>query len=67
MFTDGVTDARSTNGRGRFGEERLLETLEGAANVDEVIERIRTALDRFSGGQHDDDTAVLALQRENRE
>jgi PAS domain S-box-containing protein len=63
MFTDGVTDARSTNGRGRFGEERLLETLEGAANVDDAIERIRAALERFAGAEQSDDTAVLALQR----
>jgi serine phosphatase RsbU (regulator of sigma subunit) len=61
LFTDGVTDARGSNGR--FGEERLIEALAGAADVDDVVVRIRTAIESFAGAEQTDDTAVLALQR----
>jgi serine phosphatase RsbU (regulator of sigma subunit) len=61
LFTDGVTDARGADER--FGDERLAETLEGVSGVDEAVERIRAALAEFAGGEQNDDTAVLALQR----
>ena len=61
LYTDGVTDARGSDGR--FGESRLEETLVGAASAAEAVERIRAALDAFAGGEQDDDTAVLALQK----
>jgi PAS domain S-box-containing protein len=63
LFTDGVIDARGTNGHGRFGEQRLMETLSGARSVEDAVGRIRDALADFGGGEHTDDTAVLALQR----
>jgi PAS domain S-box-containing protein len=65
LFTDGVLDARGRNGDGRFGEERLAATLAGATDADDAIRRIRSALEDFSGGEHTDDTAVLALMRAN--
>jgi PAS domain S-box-containing protein len=61
LYTDGVLDARGTDGR--FGESRLEETLEGAASADEAVARIRAALREFAGGEQDDDTAVLAMQK----
>ena len=63
LFTDGVIDARSRNGGGRFGEVRLAETLADAADADDAIKRVQLALEKFAGPQHDDDTAVLALMR----
>jgi PAS domain S-box-containing protein len=63
LFTDGVIDARSASGDGRFGDARLLETLEGTRDADEAVIRIGRALESFSGGEHSDDTAVLALMR----
>jgi serine phosphatase RsbU (regulator of sigma subunit) len=63
LFTDGLVDARSSNGPGRFGQERLVETLTGAREIDDVIDRIHRALEDFAGAEHSDDTAVLALQR----
>lgn len=64
LYTDGVIDARSQNGAGRFGEERLEETLVGATDAIDAVARIRGALAEFAGDEQADDTAVLALQRD---
>jgi sigma-B regulation protein RsbU (phosphoserine phosphatase) len=64
LYTDGVIDARSQNGRGRFGEERLEETLVGVTDAVDAVARIRAALAEFAGDAQADDTAVLALQRD---
>jgi PAS domain S-box-containing protein len=64
LYTDGVIDARSSNGGGRFGEERLAAVLHGATAAEDAVARIRTALIEFSGDEQTDDTAVLALQRD---
>jgi serine phosphatase RsbU (regulator of sigma subunit)/PAS domain-containing protein len=61
MYTDGVTDARGADGR--FGEERLEAELAGTRTADEAVERIERALLEFAGGEQDDDTAVLAMQK----
>ncbi|MFL5840775.1 MAG: SpoIIE family protein phosphatase [Thermoleophilaceae bacterium] len=61
LYTDGVLDAKGDDDR--FGEERLERALAGAASADAAVERIRTALHEFAGGEQDDDTAVLALER----
>jgi PAS domain S-box-containing protein len=61
LYTDGVLDAKGKTER--FGEQRLAQALEGATGADEAVERIRAALHEFAGGEQDDDTAVLALER----
>jgi PAS domain S-box-containing protein len=61
MYTDGVIDARGATDR--FGEARLEATLTGATSAADAVERIRVALLEFAGGEQDDDTAVLAMQR----
>ena len=61
LYTDGVVDARGRDDR--FGETRLQEALAGTADVDDAVGRIREALHDFAGGEQDDDTAVLAMQR----
>ena len=61
LYTDGVIDARGANSR--FGEERLARTIEGARSPDDVVERIRAALDEFEVDEGRDDTAVLAIMR----
>jgi serine phosphatase RsbU (regulator of sigma subunit) len=61
LYTDGVIDARGENGR--FGEQRLEETLVGTGSATEAVERIQAALHRFAGSEQDDDTAVLAMQK----
>jgi PAS domain-containing protein len=61
LYTDGVLDARGA--ADRFGEERLQATLAEATSAEEACERIRAALLEFAGGEQDDDTAVLAMQK----
>ena len=61
LYTDGVIDARGADSR--FGEERLAQTIDGARSPDEVVERIRSALDEFEVEEGRDDTAVLAIMR----
>ena len=61
LYTDGVIDARGADDR--FGEERLATTLEGATSPDDVVDRIRIALDEFEVDEGRDDTAVLAIMR----
>lgn len=62
LYTDGVIDARGEHER--FGEERLAEAISGSRSPDEVVERIRTALDDFEVDEGGDDTAVLAIMRQ---
>jgi PAS domain S-box-containing protein len=63
FYTDGVTDTRGEGGE-LFGEERLIELLDGAAALyaDEVASRIDEALQAFERGQQRDDVALLVLR-----
>jgi serine phosphatase RsbU (regulator of sigma subunit) len=61
LYSDGVLDAGGANGR--FGPERLLQTLTGASSAPDAIARIERALSDFEVGSQADDTAVLAVQR----
>ena len=59
LYTDGVIDADGDDGR--FGDERLTETLRGTADAGDAVGRIRRALEAFEVGAQADDTAVLAV------
>jgi PAS domain S-box-containing protein len=61
LFTDGVFD--TVGATGRFGEERLERTLDGAADAPDAVARIDAALSAFEVGEQADDTAILAVQR----
>ena len=61
LYTDGVIDAKGAEDR--FGEERLERALSGATGAEDAVERIRSAIHEFAGGEQDDDMAVLAMQR----
>lgn len=63
LYTDGVTDTVGANGR--FGDERLVETLAagGALAPDALLRRLDLVLSRFEAGAQADDQAVLALRR----
>jgi serine phosphatase RsbU (regulator of sigma subunit)/anti-sigma regulatory factor (Ser/Thr protein kinase) len=64
LYTDGVIDAQAAGGE-LFGEQRLLDTLNGAPvrGATQLVEGIMAALDGFAGGAAQaDDIAVLALR-----
>jgi PAS domain S-box-containing protein len=64
LYTDGVTDARSTGGE-RFGGDRLRQELAslGGLHPSSAIARLEAALLGFTGGRYTDDLAVLAFSR----
>jgi serine phosphatase RsbU (regulator of sigma subunit)/ketosteroid isomerase-like protein len=59
VITDGVTDA--DGGDGRFGEERLRGVLAGVSSPALGAQRIEGALHEFTGGELDDDAAIIAI------
>jgi PAS domain S-box-containing protein len=61
LYTDGVLDAKGPDDR--FGEERLRRALTGSASAEEAVGAVDRALTGWREGDHDDDTAVLAIQR----
>jgi sigma-B regulation protein RsbU (phosphoserine phosphatase) len=61
LFTDGVTDTPGADGR--FGDAGLREAVEEAPGTpEELLDRLRAALDAFQEGTVLDDRAILALQ-----
>jgi PAS domain S-box-containing protein len=61
LYTDGVFDAVGADGR--FGEDRLEQTLAGVVDAPDAVARIDAALSGFEVGPQADDTAVLAVER----
>jgi serine phosphatase RsbU (regulator of sigma subunit)/ketosteroid isomerase-like protein len=59
VVTDGVTDAGGRNGR--FGEERLRAVLAGVRSPAPAAQQIEGALHEFTGGELDDDAAIIAI------
>ncbi len=59
VVTDGVTDA--VGSAGRFGEERLRAVLAGISSPALGAQRIEGALHEFTGGDLDDDAAIIAV------
>jgi serine phosphatase RsbU (regulator of sigma subunit)/ketosteroid isomerase-like protein len=59
VITDGVTDAGGRDER--FGEERLRAVLAGVHSPALGAQRIEGALHEFTGGDLDDDAAVIAI------
>jgi serine phosphatase RsbU (regulator of sigma subunit)/ketosteroid isomerase-like protein len=59
VVTDGVTDAGG--GEGRFGEERLHAVLAGVISPALAAQQIEGALHEFTGGELDDDAAIIAI------
>jgi serine phosphatase RsbU (regulator of sigma subunit) len=60
LYTDGVTDVKGRSGR--FGEQRLLETLaRNGGSAEETVAALVEELDRFRAGERTDDQAVMAL------
>jgi PAS domain S-box-containing protein len=61
LYTDGVFDAVGKDGR--FGEDRLQQTVAAAGDATDAVARIDAALSDFEVGDQADDTAVLAVER----
>ncbi len=63
LYTDGVTDARPQGGV-RFGEDRLLATIRGAAGRDAegIASAVEDAVRAYLPGPSADDRAILVLK-----
>ena len=61
LYTDGVID--TVGEHERFGEDRLVETLRGAAGAHDAVARIESAVSSFARGPQVDDIAVIAVER----
>jgi len=59
VVTDGVTEA--AHGDDRFGEERLRDGLAGVSSPALAAQRIEGALHEFTGGNLEDDAAIIAI------
>jgi sigma-B regulation protein RsbU (phosphoserine phosphatase) len=65
LYTDGLTEARSPSGE-QFGLDRLLGILgsKPRSSPTRVLEAVRDAVDRFTGGrEHEDDMTMIAFRR----
>jgi phosphoserine phosphatase RsbU/P len=62
LYTDGVTEAR--RGGEQYGEERLRKLFADAGGLDahHLAGAVEQAVLSFTGGQHTDDIAILALR-----
>jgi phosphoserine phosphatase RsbU/P len=62
LYTDGVTDARNTDGF--FGEERLRDTLASCngSSAEDIVKTLDRALNEFHGGKPRDDIAFVVLR-----
>lgn len=61
LFTDGVTEQPDATGE-QFGIPRLLDALRGSTSPEEDVQRVREAVERFSGGGgFADDLTVASL------
>jgi serine phosphatase RsbU (regulator of sigma subunit)/pSer/pThr/pTyr-binding forkhead associated (FHA) protein len=67
FYTDGVTEARAATDKEMFGVDRLREVvgqLEGGLSLPECADRVKAAVDRFTGGgELQDDVTLLLLRR----
>jgi sigma-B regulation protein RsbU (phosphoserine phosphatase) len=63
LYTDGITEARDDQGE-MFGEQRLMETLEGLTDVSAkgICDGIVDAARRFAGDLFGDDVAVAVIR-----
>ncbi len=61
LYTDGVVD--TVGKEERFGENRLVATLDGAAGAADAVARIEAAVRDFAHGSQADDIAVIAVER----
>lgn len=59
VITDGITEAAGDGER--FGEERLRTVLEGISSPAVAAQRIEGALHEFTGGEMEDDAAIIAV------
>lgn len=64
LFTDGVTEARNSNGE-LFGTQRVQAALcHGVDSADAAIRSVLNSVAEFSGhDRQDDDTCLVALRR----
>ena len=60
LYTDGVTEARDTEGL--YGPERLARAVAAGGTADEVADRLLADVDAFQHGQQRDDIAILVIE-----
>lgn len=66
FYTDGFYEATNTDGTTQFGIARLCETFAKQDNklpLEEMANRVTSAVEKFAPGDHQDDMTLLLLRR----
>ena len=61
LFTDGISEARNTNGE-LYTEEKFMKFLEKLESNQDTIEQIKKEMAEYTGGEFDDDVSVISIK-----
>lgn len=61
IVTDGITEARNKEGE-LYGHERLVKFIDSIGSNEEPVEKMKSEILGFSGGELEDDVSFIAIQ-----
>ncbi|MCX7876989.1 MAG: SpoIIE family protein phosphatase [Melioribacteraceae bacterium] len=61
LVTDGITEARNSNGE-MFREEGFIEFLKNVSQNQDTLEELKLKMQEFTSGNYDDDVSVIKIK-----